>query len=46
MIQQIAVNLGISKKDFYVSQWHHSKRELPEIHQFLLPCGDITTIKN
>ena len=28
MIQEIAVNLGISKKDFYVSQWLHSKREL------------------
>lgn len=45
MIQEIAVNLGISKKDFYVSQWQHSKRELAEIHQFLLPCGDIATIK-
>jgi hypothetical protein len=26
MIQEIAVNLGISKKDFYLSQWQHSKR--------------------
>ena len=26
MIQEIAVNLGISKKEFYVSQWQHSKR--------------------
>lgn len=26
VVQEIAVNLGISKKDFYLNQWAHSKR--------------------
>lgn len=39
------MNLGISKKDFYLNQWAHSKREVSDIYQFLLPCGDIHSIK-
>jgi hypothetical protein len=45
VVQEIAVNLGISKKAFYLSQWAHSKREISDIYQFLLPCSDITSIK-
>lgn len=45
MVQEIAVNLGINKKDFYLNLWVHSKRELADIHQFLLPCWDISSIK-
>lgn len=39
------MNLGINKKDFYLNQWAHSKRELADIYQFLLPCWDIQSIK-
>lgn len=45
VVQEIAVNLGISKKDFYLNQWAHSKREIADIYQFLLPCWDIHSIK-
>lgn len=26
VVQEIAVNLGINKKDFYLTLWSHSKR--------------------
>lgn len=26
IVQEIAINLGINKKDFYLNQWAHSKR--------------------
>lgn len=45
VIQEIAVNLGINKKDFYLTLWQSSKREIPDIYQFLLPCGDVPSIK-
>lgn len=45
VIQEIAENLGIKKKEFYLNQWAHSKRLLPDIYQFLLPCADIQSIK-
>jgi hypothetical protein len=45
VVQEIAVNLGINKKDFYLTLWQSSKREIPDIYQFLLPCGDVSSIK-
>lgn len=45
MVQEIAMNLGINRRDFYLYQWAHSNRELADVHQFLLPCGDISSIK-
>lgn len=45
MVQEIAVNLGIEKKDFYLTLWQASKREIPDIHTFLLPCADVPSIK-
>jgi hypothetical protein len=45
MVQEIAVNLGINKKDFYLTLWQSSKREINDIHTFLIPCGDVSSIK-
>jgi hypothetical protein len=45
MVQEIAVNLGINKKDFYLTLWQSSKRELSDINTYLLPCGDVSSIK-
>jgi hypothetical protein len=45
VVQEIAVNLGINRKDFYLTLWQSSKREIPDIYQFLLPCGDVSAIK-
>jgi hypothetical protein len=45
MVQEIAVNLGIQKRDFYLTLWQSSKREIPDIHTFLLPCEDVGSIK-
>jgi len=45
VIQEIAINLGINKKDFYLTLWQSSKREIPDIYQFLLPCADVSSIK-
>jgi len=45
MVQEIAVNLGIQKRDFYLTLWQSSKREIPDIHTFLLPCEDVSSIK-
>lgn len=45
MVQEIAVNLGINKKDFYLTLWQSSKREINDIHTFLIPCGDVASIK-
>lgn len=45
MVQEIAVNLGINKRDFYLTLWQSSKREINDIHTFLIPCGDVTSIK-
>jgi len=45
VVQEIAVNLGINKKDFYLTLWQASTREITDIYQFLLHCGDISSIK-
>ena len=45
VIQELALNLGINKKDFYLKVWSNSKKELNNIHEFLLPCNDIHAIK-
>ena len=45
MVQEIAVNLGIQKREFYLTLWQSSKREIPDIHAFLLPCEDVSSIK-
>ena len=45
MVQEIAVNLGINKKDFYLKLWQASPRDLPDIYTFLIPCCDVPSIK-
>ena len=45
MVQEIAVNLGINKRDFYLTLWQNSAREISDIYQFLLPCNDVSSIK-
>lgn len=45
MVQEIAVNLGINKKDFYLTLWQSSPRQITDIHTFLIPCGDVPSIK-
>ena len=45
MVQEIAVNLGINKRDFYLTLWQSSPRELADIYTFLIPCCDVPSIK-
>ena len=45
VIQDMAVNLGIERKDFYLKLWATSKKENADIYQYLLPCKDISSIK-
>ena len=45
MVQEIAVNLGINKKDFYLKLWQASPRDIPDIYTFLIPCSDVPSIK-
>ena len=45
VVQEIAVNLGINKRDFYLNLWQNSAREISDIYQFLLPCADVGSIK-
>ena len=39
------MNLGINKKDFYLTLWQNSPRDLPDIYTFLIPCCDVPSIK-
>ena len=45
VIKDMAHNLGVSTKDFYLKLWNTSKKNIPEIYQYLLPCEDIPSIK-
>jgi hypothetical protein len=45
MVQERAINLGINKRDFYLTLWQSSPRDLQDIYTFLIPCGDVSSIK-
>ena len=45
VIQDIAQNLGICRKDFYLKLWSTSKKSNSDIYKFLLPTKDIASIK-
>lgn len=45
VIQDIAQNLGICRKDFYLKLWSTSKKQNGDIYKFLLPCKDVASIK-
>ena len=44
-VEDLAKNLGISKKDFYLYLWKHSEQEIKQIDDFLLCCDDVHSIK-
>ena len=45
VIRDMALNLGISNKDFYLKLWSTSKKENHDIYKYLIPCSDIPSIK-
>jgi hypothetical protein len=45
IIQDMALNLGIAKKDFYLKLWAASKKENVHIYQYLIPCKNVASIK-
>jgi hypothetical protein len=44
-IQELGINLGISKKDFYLKLWSLSQKELTDVNDKLLETEDVSTIK-
>ena len=45
VIEGLAYNLGISKKEFYLKLWKDSERRNADIYNYLLPCEDVPSIK-
>ena len=45
IIEDMALNLGVSKKDFYLKLWNVSQKKISNIYQYLIPCHDIPSIK-
>ena len=45
VIQDMAQNLGICRKDFYLKLWSTSKKSNADIYKYLLPTKDIASIK-
>ena len=45
VIRDIAQNLGIPRKDFYVKLWSTSKKTNTDTYKFLTPCKDVGSIK-
>lgn len=38
VLRDMAANLGVSRKDFYLKLWSKSEKKTPDIYQFLIPC--------
>lgn len=45
VIQDMAQNLGICRKDFYLKLWSTSKKANGDIYKYLLPTKDVASIK-
>lgn len=45
VVRDMANNLGISNKDFFLKLWSTSKKDFHDIYMYLLPCKDIPSIK-
>lgn len=45
VVKDMAYNLGITRKDFYLKLWMTSEKEDNDIEQYLLPCLDVPSIK-
>lgn len=45
VIKDMAENLGICRKDFYIKLWSVSKKSNADIYKFLIPCKDVASIK-
>lgn len=45
IVRDMALNLGISNRNFYLKLWSTSNKENADIYNYLLPCKDIPSIK-
>lgn len=45
VVQEIGINLGISKRDFYYELYRQSQKELSDVKNLLLETEDVFTIK-